>query len=168
MAAPTLWYTTLTTPLGTLYIAKSLEGVCRVGLEEPHFLRDLERKFWRTPILARSSFSELIDLLNSYFRGEKIEFSLPLDLRGLTHFHRRVLLEVRKIPYGKLKTYGEIAQLIGQPKASRAVGQALSKNPLLILIPCHRVISKKDGLGGFGYGSAVKEKLLRLENAWPL
>lgn len=164
-----LIYASFNTPFGLLYFAKSRNGICGVALEdETPFLRKLEERFGKLPLQNPSSFSELIERFHSYFRGEKVEFNPPIDLRGLTEFQKRVLLEVKKIPYGKLKSYGEIATFMGKPRASRAVGQALSKNPLLILIPCHRVILKSGGLGGFGYGVSLKEKLLRLENAWPL
>lgn len=101
--------------------------------------------------------------LEEYFQGKRCHFSLPLDPHG-TEFQRKVWEETRNIAYGRTKTYGEIARAIGNPRASRAVGQALHRNPLLILVPCHRVIGKDGSLTGFGGGLHLKKKLLCLEN----
>lgn len=91
-------------------------------------------------------------------------FSLPVRLDTLTQFQQKVLSACASIPYGETMTYGEVARLIGNPKASRAVGGALHINPCFIIIPCHRVVSSSS-LGGFGFGPEVKEKLLSLEKA---
>lgn len=85
-----------------------------------------------------------------------------LDLSNLTHFEKEVLLEVKKIPYGKTKTYQEIAKAISKPKAARAVARAISKNPVPLIIPCHRVVGKKD-IGGYIFGRKIKRYLLDLE-----
>lgn len=97
-----------------------------------------------------------------YLEGRLKEFSLPLDLRG-TDFQKKVWFELLKIPYGETRTYKEIAINIGLPKAYRAVGGALNKNPLLIVVPCHRVIGSNGHLVGFGGGLGLKERLLALE-----
>ncbi len=99
--------------------------------------------------------------LEEYFRGERTEFSCDIDLSGLSDFTRRVLDETRKIKYGTTITYSELAHRVGS-KAVRAVGSALSRNPIPIIIPCHRVVSK-NGLGGYSSGVDVKKKLLELE-----
>jgi O-6-methylguanine DNA methyltransferase len=85
-----------------------------------------------------------------------------LDYSGLTEFQREVLEAVRTIPRGETRTYGEVAVLVGKPGGARAVGRALAANPFPILVPCHRVVSKK-GLGGFAWGLQIKERLLQIE-----
>jgi O-6-methylguanine DNA methyltransferase len=108
----------------------------------------------------------VVSQLREYFSGSRRVFDLPLDVRG-TAFRRAVWSQVVRIPYGATATYGDIAQLVGKPKASRAVGAALGANPLPIVVPCHRVIGVGHSLTGFGAGLDVKEALLRLEGAYP-
>ena len=100
--------------------------------------------------------------LGEYFLGERKSFDIKISYNG-SDFQMKVWNELRKIPYGKKKSYSEIAAAIGKPNAQRAVGSACNKNPIMIIIPCHRVISKNGKLGGFAYGNDVKEKLLKLE-----
>ena len=102
--------------------------------------------------------------LNEYFLGQRADFTVPLSLFG-PPFFLRVWEELRRIPYGERITYGELASSIGRPGAARAVGQALARNPLPILIPCHRVVGKH-GLGGFGPGLHWKKRLLELEQTY--
>ena len=107
---------------------------------------------------------ELIDGLIRHLSGEVVDFSgYEVDLSGLTDFERKVIKETRKIRYGSVITYSELAARIGKPNAARAVGNALSKNPLPIVIPCHRVVSKH-GIGGYAFGVEAKRCLLKLEN----
>jgi len=103
-----------------------------------------------------------------YFKGEKVPFDYPLNLLKSTSFQRRVWREVCKIPYGKTSSYQEIAKRIGSPASARAVGQALRKNPLPLIIPCHRVIRSDGSLGGFSQGIEWKKRLLRLEKSTAL
>jgi O-6-methylguanine DNA methyltransferase len=110
--------------------------------------------------------TEVVSQLREYFSGSRRAFSLLLDVYG-TDFQRAVWSQVVRIPYGATATYGDIAQLVGRPKGSRAVGAALGANPLPIVVPCHRVIGASGSLTGFGAGLDVKETLLRLEGAYP-
>ena len=105
---------------------------------------------------------ETVRQLREYFAGKRQEFDLPLALEG-TEFQRKVWRKLQEIPYGETISYGELAKRIGNPKASRAVGSANGKNRIPIVIPCHRVIAGDGGLGGFGGGLTVKEKLLAVE-----
>ncbi|MCB5264992.1 MAG: methylated-DNA--[protein]-cysteine S-methyltransferase [Candidatus Cloacimonetes bacterium] len=105
---------------------------------------------------------EVIRQLDAYFAGESQEFDLPFFATG-TPFQLMVWEELLRIPYGQTISYREMAELIGKPKAARAVGNALGANPISILIPCHRVISSDGTLGGFGGGLPVKTYLLALE-----
>lgn len=99
--------------------------------------------------------------LEAYFQGRKKKFSISLSIET-TPFRKKVYEELAKIPYGEVLTYTQLAERVGNPKASRAVGTAMAKNELMIFLPCHRVVAKK-GLGGFGGGLALKEKLLEME-----
>lgn len=99
-----------------------------------------------------------------YFEGSRKEFSLPLLLKG-TDFQKSVWEAMRKIPYGQVRSYSDVAFMIGKPTAARAVGGACNKNPLWLLVPCHRVIAGDSSLGGYGGASDVKRFLLRLEGA---
>jgi methylated-DNA-[protein]-cysteine S-methyltransferase len=102
--------------------------------------------------------------IQRYFHREPVSLrDIPLDLSESTKFERKVYQATRKIPFGKVATYGQIAKAIGKPKASRAVGQALGKNPIAIVIPCHRIVASDGGLGGFTGGLRWKRKLLRHE-----
>ncbi|MEU8888043.1 methylated-DNA--[protein]-cysteine S-methyltransferase [Streptomyces sp. NPDC048442] len=107
-------------------------------------------------------FPEVIEQLNAYFEGELKEFTLPIHLEG-TPFQRTVWAELRKIPYGETRSYGELAKALGKPGASRAVGLANGKNPISIVVPCHRVIGSGGSLTGYGGGLERKQHLLALE-----
>ena len=102
--------------------------------------------------------------ITEYLKGERKNFDIKLDLQG-TDFQKRVWLELTKIPYGKTWSYAELATGIQNKKAVRAVGTANSKNPVSIIVPCHRVIGSNGTLTGYAGGLPIKEKLLRLENA---
>ena len=101
--------------------------------------------------------------LTAYFSGERVTFDLPLDLRDEPPFRRKVLEEAAKIPYGRTITYGELAARVGNPGAARAVGQAMNRNPVAPIVPCHRVIGADGSLVGFGGGLALKARLLEME-----
>ena len=107
--------------------------------------------------------SGVLDQLDSYFSGNVTRFSIPLDLRVPTDFTYRVLRNASRIPFGRTMSYGEIAKRVDSPCASRAVGGALGRNPLPIVIPCHRVIRGDGSIGGFTGGLDIKKHLLRLE-----
>ena len=115
-----------------------------------------------TPLLA-----EAMRQLAEYFAGERREFELPLAPEG-TPFMRRVWAELVKVPYGATATYGEIAERIGNPGGSRAVGLANNRNPIAIIIPCHRIIGSSGKLVGYAGGVELKERLLALESGSPL
>jgi methylated-DNA-[protein]-cysteine S-methyltransferase len=115
-------------------------------------------------VFSLEPFADLAERLRLYFTGGKVNFPDELDLSGATPFQRRVWEKTRLIPYGETRSYLWVAGQVGNPKAARAVGQALSKNPLSIIVPCHRVIASDGGLGGFGGGAEMKRYLLRLEN----
>ncbi len=100
--------------------------------------------------------------LEEYFLGKRHCFDIKINPQG-TDFQKFVWKELQKIPYGETKSYSDIAEAVGNKNAQRAVGSACNKNPLMIIIPCHRVISKNGEIGGFAYGNSVKQNLLNLE-----
>jgi methylated-DNA-[protein]-cysteine S-methyltransferase len=118
-------------------------------------------------IWSPDSFVDTIPLLTMYFSGKKSEFPCALDYGQATHFQRNVWEATRSIPYGETRSYGWVANRIGKPAAVRAVGQALGKNPLPIIVPCHRVIASDGSLCGFSGGLETKRNLLRLEGLTP-
>lgn len=101
--------------------------------------------------------------LTEYFSGKRENFDINLNPQG-TFFQKQVWTKLLEIPYGEVKSYSEIAKQIANQNAARAVGNACNKNPIMIVIPCHRVVSKTGNLGGFAYGNLVKQRLLELEN----
>lgn len=147
------------TPLGPLTLAGD-DG----GLREIHFPgRDQAARSGRTAREDREPFREAIAQLTAYFSGELEQFELALAPVG-TAFQLAVWSKLREIPYGETTTYGELARRIGAPSASRAVGAANGRNPIPIVIPCHRVIGSDGSLTGYGGGLEIKRHLLALES----
>jgi methylated-DNA-[protein]-cysteine S-methyltransferase len=118
-------------------------------------------RFSQVAPLARSGLAEEIV---AYLEGKALCPQAELDVADLTDFQKEIYAVVRKIPRGRTRTYGEVAALSGRPKAARAVGRAMARNPFVVLVPCHRVVAGR-GLGGFAGGLELKEKLLALERA---
>jgi O-6-methylguanine DNA methyltransferase len=151
--------------------AASIHGLVHLSLnmEEPAFLAALARAHPGEEYQADPADSLLVAVrteLTEYFEGRRRQFAIPLDLRG-TGFERRVWEALRGIPYGRTCSYGELAAALGTPGAVRAVGAANGRNPIAVIVPCHRVIGADGSLRGYGGGLALKEKLLRLEGALP-
>ena len=108
-------------------------------------------------------FRVLCLLLDRYLKGERIDFDIDVDISQEGVFTQRVLEELRKIPYGQVRSYGWLAKRLGYVNAARAVGQALKRNPIPIVIPCHRIIREDGSIGGFSMGIQIKERLLAME-----
>ena len=153
-----MYYCYLTTPIGDLLLAGDDDALSLVGFPEGSMRYDPEPEW----IFNEKPFVDVRTQLTEYFDGERKEFDLPLSLTG-TEFQLLVLEELKQIPYGETTSYGDIAQRIGRPKAVRAVGAANGRNPIPIIVPCHRVIGSSGDLTGFGGGLGTKEALLRLE-----
>ena len=153
-----MYYRYLKTPIGDLLLAGDDEGLSLVSFPEGSMRRDPDPDW----IYSEKPFEEASRQLEDYFAGKLKEFDLPLKPTG-TEFQLAVLDELQKIPYGTTASYGDIATRIGRPKAVRAVGAANGRNPLPIIIPCHRVVGSSGDLTGFGGGLPTKEALLRLE-----
>jgi methylated-DNA-[protein]-cysteine S-methyltransferase len=143
-------------PIGNIYIAGSENGISRIQLmvEQPVSPND------EIP----SCLKDCVDQLNEYFAGTRKEFDLRLDFGDAPEFHKEVWKMVKIIPYGRTRTYGEIAEIIDHQQAFRAVGHANGMNPLPIVVPCHRVIGKDGSLTGYYYGLEVKRWLLSHES----
>ena len=165
--APLIQWTVVPSPLGPLYVAASAQGVCRVGfgVSQADFLSRLD-PLARTKQNA-TALVPITAQLREYFAGQRSQFDLVLDLSRSTPFQRGVLQTARRIPSGSVWTYGQVARVIGKPRASRAVGQALGRNPVPIVVPCHRVVASDGGLGGYSGGGGLESKklLLQLEGA---
>jgi len=133
---------------------------CYLIVDQSENKQNVKRIFFAQDRPSQSS--DLARDIIRYIRGYALKPRVELDFSGLTRFQKNVYAITCQIPRGDTLTYGEVAELIGKPGASRAVGQAMSVNPFVIVVPCHRVISSK-GLGGYRWGNEIKQKLLELE-----
>jgi methylated-DNA-[protein]-cysteine S-methyltransferase len=163
----TLYMETLDTPIGRLVLAADAEGLRHI--EFPSNRHPVDRAGWVPG--AEGGAAEILAMtsrqLREYFDGTRRDFDLPLAPRG-TPFQIEVWRTLATIPFGATWSYGELARVIGKPDAMRAVGAANGRNPLPIVLPCHRVIGADGSLTGFGGGLPIKEALLRLEGALPV
>lgn len=159
-----VYYDGISSPVGEIWIASSEQGLVKIDFpsSEEHFLTDLRKFTPSKPIRDARKFAIIERMLEEYFRGEKVSFDIPLDLRG-TEFQKEVWRAIYKIPYGRLSSYSRVAEEIGRPRAVRAVGKAVGANPLPIVIPCHRIIRADGSLGGYGGGIDLKLYLLSIE-----
>lgn len=165
MTTGVLNYATFNCNIGWLGILGSDRGLQRLTLPQ-RTAREAASQLGKGVGLTCQSphrFQDLIQRMRAYFNGNQIDFPDELDLSQATLFYREVWEVTRLIPYGSTRTYSWVAEQIGKPKATRAVGQALSRNPLPVIVPCHRVIAKDGKLGGFTGGLAMKRTLLSLE-----
>lgn len=153
-------YNYLQTAIGELLLAGDGEALCLLGFPAGKMQRRHEEGWVRDD----SCFVQARQQLLEYFAGERQQFTLMLNPRG-TEFRRAVWQALTEIPFGETWTYGQLADYIGRPKASRAVGAANGANPIPVIIPCHRVIGAGGKLTGFGGGLATKRQLLELEGS---
>ena len=151
-------------PFGPVYLARTERGVCRVSFKrtEDDFMEELESREL-LPERALSKLTREKRELQDYFSGRCRRFRLPIDLRWVTPFQKSVLDATARIPFGEVVSYSDIARRIGNPAAQRAVGGALGKNPVAIIIPCHRVVSSDGSIGGYTGGLDIKRELMRIE-----
>jgi methylated-DNA-[protein]-cysteine S-methyltransferase len=138
-----------------LFIAEKNDAICFVSSRADKIPKDFEKN--ETPLIKKAAKQ-----LDEYFNKKRQNFDLPLILHG-TDFQVKAWKALQKIPYGETRSYGEQAAVIGNPKACRAVGMANNRNPIAIIIPCHRVIGHDGSLTGYGGGLKLKQKLLDLE-----
>jgi methylated-DNA-[protein]-cysteine S-methyltransferase len=152
------------TKAGWLAVAGSARELTAVTLPQPTRQRALDKLPGnQSAACSPPQLEDLAERIADYFEGRRQDFNDALDLTAATPFQRRVWQAARLIPYGETRSYRQLAVGIGQPGAARAVGQALARNPLAIIVPCHRVLKADGGLGGFGGGPEMKRFLLSLE-----
>jgi methylated-DNA-[protein]-cysteine S-methyltransferase len=145
----------LETPIGRLVLES--DGDFLIGVWLPNERRRARRDSGDVPPVLKETATQL----EEYFAGERTSFDVPMELDG-TDFQREVWTELTRIPYGETISYGELARRVGRPSGPRAVGQANGRNPIPIIVPCHRVVAS-NGIGGYGGGLKVKRALLAVE-----
>ena len=165
--APLIQWGEMSSPLGPLFAAVNERGLCALdfGRKESEFLQRFDN---RTRLEKNSkAVQRVLAQLREYFAGDRSSFNLPVDISQLTPFQRSVLDIACRIAPGQVWTYHRVAEELGRPRSSRPVGGALARNPIPIVIPCHRVVASDGTLGGYSGGSGLKAKrwLLRLEGA---
>lgn len=161
-------YRTVDTPLGPLLLAATEKGLVRIAFEREGFDAVLEALAARVSprvLAAPRRLDTAAEELDEYFAGDRREFDLPLDHALSAGFRRTVHLYLPRIGYGRTQTYKDVAGLVGNPAAVRAVGTACATNPLPVVVPCHRVLRTDGGLGGYVGGLDAKTALLTLESA---
>jgi methylated-DNA-[protein]-cysteine S-methyltransferase len=152
-------------PLGPLLVATTERGVCRIAFEPggERDLEDLARLHGTRVLRSARSVDPVRRELDDYFERRRRAFDLVIDVTALPGFQRLVLEELARVPYGETATYGGLAARIGRPRAARAVGGALNRNPIPIVLPCHRVVGANGKLVGYAGGLERKRALLELE-----
>jgi methylated-DNA-[protein]-cysteine S-methyltransferase len=155
-------YDVIESPVGNLHVAATSRGLCRISYREDGWEEQLARTFGVR--VLRSALDDARRELDEYFEGRRREFDLPLDLR-VAPFYADVLRELALVPYGRTDTYGALAKRVGRPKAARAVGTVMNRNPIPIVLPCHRIVGADGALVGYAGGLEIKRRLLELEGA---
>jgi methylated-DNA-[protein]-cysteine S-methyltransferase len=158
-------YDVTDSPVGPLLVAVSERGLCRISYDPDPDLDELGRSFGARVLRSARPLDEVKRELDEYFAGERRSFQLPVDIERLSPFNRAVLEQLARVPYGELTTYGTLAGEAGKPRAARAVGTIMNRNPIPIVLPCHRVVGATGSLVGYAGGLERKETLLRLEGA---
>lgn len=161
-------YTTIDSPVGPLLLAATPSGLVRVAYQSEGFddvLSTLATKLSPRVLRARKRLDDAAREIDEYFAGTRTDFELPLDYSLSSGFRQLVQRHLSHIAYGRTESYKQVAQLVGNPRAVRAVGTACATNPLPVVVPCHRVLRTDGTLGGYIGGLDAKTALLRLENA---
>ena len=159
-------YGFMDTPVGPVLIVVTDQGVAEIAYLANSAPHDAIREIEQRGILAferQAAVREVIDQLNDYFHGRLTTFHVPVDLYGVSDFTKLVLAATRRVPYGTYRTYGQIAEAIGRKGASRAVGNALGRNPIPVVIPCHRIVRSDGSMGWYTGGPEIKRRLLDIE-----
>jgi methylated-DNA-[protein]-cysteine S-methyltransferase len=163
-------YALVDSPIGTLVAASTPRGLATLSYADRFGGTDgvldwVAARLSPRILEAPARLDDLRRELDEYFEGKRQSFDLPLDVELLADFNRRVLRELARVPYGEVVTYGELATRSARPRAARAVGMVMNRNPLPIVLPCHRVVGASGKLTGYAGGLERKETLLRLEGA---
>jgi methylated-DNA-[protein]-cysteine S-methyltransferase len=155
------------TPIGELLVGVTEHGVCRIHFD-PDPERELEslaRQFGPRVLRSSKPVDRVRKQLDEYFAGTRRGFEIDCDIRWLPAYNQRVLEELARVGYGTTTTYGSLAAVTGNPRAARAIGTVMNRNPIPIVLPCHRVVGANGNLTGYAGGLERKEQLLRLEGA---
>ncbi len=160
-------YDSIDTPVGTFVLAATERGLVALTFDRDAdaFAEQLARKLSPRIVHSPKRVDDIRRELDEYFEGRRTNFDLPLDWSLVSGFNRKVLEATYRIPYGGVSTYSDMARSAGSPRAARAAGNALHNNPIPIVVPCHRVLHRDGGLGGYGGGLPMKKWLLTLEGA---
>jgi methylated-DNA-[protein]-cysteine S-methyltransferase len=152
-------------PVGSLLVATTERGLCRVAFDPDSegILESLARAYGTRVLRSPRPLEAVRRQLDEYFERRRTSFDLPVDVASLPSFQQLVLSELARVPYGETATYGGLAAKIGKPRAARAVGGALNRNPVPIVLPCHRVVGAGGKLVGYAGGLERKRALLALE-----
>ena len=158
-------YDVTDSPLGRLFLAATERGLCRIAYDaEPEAEEEQLARGWGARVLrAPHALDETRRELHDYFEGRRQGFELPVDLTPVGEFQRQILVRLADVPFGSVTTYGALAVEAGRPRAARAVGGAMNRNPVPIVLPCHRVVGSDGRLVGYGGGIERKVALLKLE-----
>ena len=159
-----IYHTNINSPIGILGLVSNGDSLLRIYLPNENIsVSKLQQQYPDKDITEdKLEFKETIDQLTEYFVGQRKVFTIKTKVEA-SPFYKKALLEVTKVPYGKTSSYSDIALKLNNPKAARAVGTANARNPLPIIIPCHRIISKNEKLGGYAGGLKMKKYLLDFE-----
>jgi methylated-DNA-[protein]-cysteine S-methyltransferase len=152
-------------PIGELLVAATERGLCTIAFDPDGGPDRLAETFGRRVLRVPSRLDDVRRQLDEYFERRREAFELESDISHLPAFQQVVLEELARVPYGRLTTYGALAERVGRPRAARAVGGALHRNPIPIVLPCHRVVGANGSLTGYAGGLHVKQQLLELEHA---
>jgi methylated-DNA-[protein]-cysteine S-methyltransferase len=160
-------YTTYDAPFGPLVLGGTPEGLVRLAFDPVDVVvEDLSERVSPRVLASPGRFDRVRRQLDEYFAGSRQRFDIPIDLQlAGTAFRRAVLAAAEAIPYGQVRSYGEVARSAGNPAAVRAVGSALGANPVCVVVPCHRVLRSDGSISGYAGGPERKDFLLRLEGA---
>ena len=158
-------YDVLDSPVGPLAVAVSERGLVRISFDGEEGLEELARRVGARVLRSPRPVERARRELGEYFERRRRVFELGVDLRGLPGFQQAVLGELCRVPYGEVSTYGALAARVGNPRAARAVGGALNRNPVPIVVPCHRIVGAGGALTGYAGGLERKRALLELEGA---
>jgi methylated-DNA-[protein]-cysteine S-methyltransferase len=158
-------YDVTDSPIGDLLVAATERGLCTISFRPDEAADRLSATFGRRVLRVPSRLDAVRRQLDEYFEGRREQFELEPDISLLPAFQQHVLTELARVPYGRVTTYGTLATRIGRPRAARAVGGALNRNPIPIVLPCHRVVGANGSLTGYAGGLHVKQRLLELEHA---
>lgn len=159
-----IYYTQIKTQIGNLGLVRDDDSFLRVYLPNEDISEQILQKQYPNDDIVenKSGFEDVINQLGEYFDGKRKYFSIK-NRMDIPPFYKIALAEVSKVPYGETASYSQIAQKLNNPKAARAVGSANARNPLPIIIPCHRIIANNGKLGGYGGGIKMKKYLLKFE-----